>query len=60
MIVLILISFFTTRRERRFISRNGPLSTYQICHNKYEHLSQIDFPIIVALVLNWEIKRGTS
>lgn len=55
----IILIYLTTGRES-FISRNGPLSTYRICHNKFEHLPQIDFRIIVAPVLHWKIKRGTS
>lgn len=52
----IIFIYLTTGRES-FISRNGPLSTYRICHNKFEHLPQIDFRIIVAPVLNWEINK---
>jgi hypothetical protein len=56
---LYILPYLTTGRES-FISRNGPLSTYRICHNKFEDLPQIDFRIIVTPILNWEIKRGTS
>jgi hypothetical protein len=48
------ISFLQLGGKVLYLIHNGPLSTYQICHNKFEHLPQIDFRIIVASVLNWE------
>jgi hypothetical protein len=34
------------------VTAHGPLSTSKICHNKTEHLPQIDSRIIVAPVIN--------
>ena len=36
----------------RVLTAHGPLGTSEICHNKYEHLPQIDSRIIIAPVIN--------
>ena len=41
------------RRERVLQDKRGPLGAQSLCHNRSEHLPQINFDIIIALVNNY-------